>query len=401
MREWSARAISLGDLYGRDRRPQASDVLIERLRDLGIRSHVAALIVGTLELALVRRRNGVRLSAPEARSLWGCAQSTWWYAVKLLEVNGVLERVGTCKPNPKGGAPVHTDSNCYVPGPWLLESVEAILGLFQGRDDERAQAAGEAHRELLGARKARRRATRSQVRDRNRRRNHALQPRVTTTRKVERVAEKLEARHQVLRNQAEQMKALERARAALQGAELRLGVSPTEVENQPSEECEALESAAVVHVARVNAGDVEHELELPSEIASALQQAGEINQTDSSHRQVFTQPARKTLEKPPPRRASSSPIAGSPPSPSNQPRLTATPTHALPRDHLFAFEGEGPPSSVRPATAEPKPSVTARPPPRTDDGSVPISEEQLLDRWRTGTFNPQELRQWLHDGGLR
>ncbi|MAT07309.1 MAG: hypothetical protein CL424_19950 [Acidimicrobiaceae bacterium] len=237
-REVYARCLGFSDLHGRDLAPAASAPLREQVRKLGCRSGVAMYIVGLVETAVTQGRMGLRLSAPEFRSLTGHALSVWWYAVGRLESLGIIQRVGTVKGGTKryGGAPVQKDTNLYVPGPWWFEAgegetwspLEAALGLFakvRRLSSPKAirMAAKKAHEGLMGNRRKRRRETNTASRDRNRKRHHDLAPKVTSTPEVEAAADAL-AKHRQAEAQAQEVEdARQRARALMRGESVPLG----------------------------------------------------------------------------------------------------------------------------------------------------------------------------------
>ena len=237
-REVYARCLGHDDLYGRDLAPAASGPLRERVRKLGCRSGVALYIVGLVETAVTQGRMGLRLSAPEFRTLTGHTLSVWWYAVGKLESLGIIERVGAVKGGTKryGGAPVQKDTNLYVPGPWWFEAgkgetwspLEAALGLFakvRRLSSPKAirTAAKKAHEGLMGNRRKRRRETNTASRDRNRKRHHDLAPKVTSTPEVEAAADALAKRREAEAQAHEVEDARQRARALMRGESVPLG----------------------------------------------------------------------------------------------------------------------------------------------------------------------------------
>lgn len=187
LREWRGRALVYKDIYGYDRsRPHASAAIAEALRKEGIRGGVALLMVGLTELAITQGKNGFSLSAPQVHSLWGLSKSQWWAARSQLEALGAIETVNTKKQPTRPQedehaetfdtektktAPVQNDTNCYVPGPWLLARLDSILGLFcRTVTKVQAKAKAIAHEVLMQMRRARARANNTYHRDRNRKR---------------------------------------------------------------------------------------------------------------------------------------------------------------------------------------------------------------------------------------
>lgn len=271
-REVYARCLGFSDLHGRDLAPSASAPLREQVRKLGCRSGVAMYIVGLVETAVTQGRMGLRLSAPEFRSLTGHTLSVWWYAVGKLESLGIIQRVGAVKGGAKryGGAPVQKDTNLYVPGSWWFEAgkgetwspLEAALGLFakvRRLSSPKAirTAAKKAHEGLMGNRRKRRRETNTASRDRNRKRAHNLPPKVTSTPEVEAAVDALAKRRQAEAQAQEAEDARQRARALMRGESVPLGDAAdpqTSSAPQAAPDASKAEAAAQAVVSLRNAG---------------------------------------------------------------------------------------------------------------------------------------------------
>lgn len=290
-REVYARCLGHDDLYGRDLARAASDPLREQVRKLGCRSNVALHIVGLLETAVTQGRMGVRLSAPEYRSLTGHTLSVWWYAVAKLESLGIVQRVGAVKSGTKryGGAPVQKDTNLYVPGPWWFEAgkgeswspLEAALGLFAkvrrlSSPKALRTAAKKAHENLMGNRRKRRRETNTASRDRNRKRHHDLGPKVTSTPEVEAAADALAKRRQAEAQAQETEDARQRARALMRGESVPLGDAAEPQASrapQAAPDASKAEAAAQTVVSLRNAG-VKAKRSLGSILRQAVERLG-------------------------------------------------------------------------------------------------------------------------------
>lgn len=286
-REIYARCLGYRDLYGLRYLPRASAWLVEALRAMGCRSTIAHTLVSLLELSVQRGRWAVRISAPEARSLYGWSLSGWWSAVARLEELGVIGRVRSPKDN-DGPEPVQVDTNLYVLGPWWvaaeeggLAPLQAVVALLDPQSPK-----NEVHREVLVRRRERRRETNTATRDRNRRRGHALPPRVVSTRAVVQQVDRIAARVEKVQEREQRSFDLERARLMLRGqrspalGERRVLAKAVFVDSSDAE------FAAASHVEASNKGESScvldaHfgvlrdavsflEAQLPSEIATAL-----------------------------------------------------------------------------------------------------------------------------------
>ena len=261
-REVYARCLGVPDLYGLDWNQAGSAYLRETLRKLGSRSEVARTIVALFELMAARGRIALRLSAPDARMLFGWSLSTWWAAVARLEDLGMLCRVKSIKSGEHGASPVQADTNLYVLGPWWFASVgkdptplQTVLGLFAQRETRQPSAdAARAHHRLLNERKERRRASNTVNRDRNRRRHHDLPAKATTTKTVMREAEAIAKRRQELEEKRSQGRDQARAQAMLKGESFGLGESLPALPPAPTEPSAAAEAAAQAHVSLKNSG---------------------------------------------------------------------------------------------------------------------------------------------------
>ena len=264
-REVYARSFGMPDLYGLGRQPAVSAMLEDVLRSQGCRSGVALYIASLLEKMIQQGRMALRLSAADARVLKGCAASTWWAAVAQLEGMGILERVHTAKPGEYGSAPVQRSTNLYVLGPWWFEGstpgttpLAELGGLMDKCTRQKdSRAARAALRKTRSARKARRRAVNARNRDRNRRRHHALPPKVTSTREVERVTEVLAREHEEATKAAALHDSRKRAQALMEGnlEAARAGLGETTPPEVQAPSSEALEAAAVAQVQAVNRGE--------------------------------------------------------------------------------------------------------------------------------------------------
>jgi len=288
-REVYARSLSVLDLYGLDWSPRASSWSIEALRGMGCRSTIARDVVALLELMIARGRMALRLSAPEARTLLGYSHSGWWLAIARLEDLGILKRIGTVKPNEDGPAPVQTSKNMYVLGPWWFEPLKGVtplasaLGLAGAREGKSSRAAQVTHHHVMHNRKERSRAHRTYVRDRNRRRHHGLEPRVTSTVAVLVEVERLATQRAAELETQRELRDRVRGQALMQGRGVTLGephVSDSQVDVPSSLNAEA---AAVAQVDSENRGGIareglkravgglcESKLELPSTKWSAI-----------------------------------------------------------------------------------------------------------------------------------
>jgi len=330
--EWRARAIGFSYLYGRDRKPQAQEWLIADLRELGIRSAVANSVVALLELAVVKGLNGICLSAPDFRVLYGVAPSSFWYAVGILEDEGVLERIGMVKPN-QGPAPAHTDSNCYVPGTWLRERIPAILGVHDRHTEEFKGEANQARAINRNRMRARRRTHNAKVRDRNRDRLHGLDPLVLTTAHIEELVDRMS--DAVL--ETHQRCVDERVQAFMRGEGIGLGESFLErVEPLLTLEAQlAFERSIEHHLVRLNAGLVDAALamELPSELRTTLP----INQKES----FPLDPALTFGGHPERQPPTQQPAVRSPELTTSQPFPTSPAPHVLAHAEQVALESEG------------------------------------------------------------
>lgn len=259
-REVYARCLGVHDLYGLDWSPRASASNIEALRAMGCGGPIARDVMALLELTIARGRMGLRLSAPEARTVLTWSISGWWKAIARLEELGVLVRVGSIKVNEDGPAPVQTDSNIYVLGPWWFEGIEGVtplesaLGLLAKREGKPTRAAKVVHERVMGLRRGRRRAHSTITRDRNRRRHHGLEPRATSTAAViveaDRLARKRGAEIEAQRAAQDR----ERGRALMEGRGVTLRESRADVPLDVPSSQEA-EAAAVAHVEAENRGD--------------------------------------------------------------------------------------------------------------------------------------------------
>jgi hypothetical protein len=287
-REVYARCLGFSDLHGRDLAPAATGPLRERVRKLGCRSNVALYILGLLETAVTQGRMGLRLSAPEFRSLTGHTLSVWWYAVGKLESLGIVQRVGAVKGGTKrfGGAPVQKDTNLYVPGPWWFEAgkgeswspLEAALGLFAkvrrlASPKAIKAAAKGAHEGLMGARRKRRRETNKASRDRNRKRHQNLPPKVTSTPEVEAAADALAKRRQAEEKTQKAEEARQRARSLMRGDSVPLGDAAKPQALQAAPDASKAERAAEAVVALRNAG-VKAKRSLGSILRAAVEAVG-------------------------------------------------------------------------------------------------------------------------------
>ncbi|MBV1862578.1 MAG: hypothetical protein KUG77_29420, partial [Nannocystaceae bacterium] len=257
-----ARCLGVPDLYGLDWNQAGSAYLRETLRKLGSRSEVARTIVALFEQMASRGRIALRLSAPDARMLFGWSLSTWWAAVARLEDLGMLCRVKSIKSGEHGASPVQADTNLYVMGPWWFASagkdptpLQTVLGLFAQRETRQPSAeAARAHHRLLLQRKERRRENNTVNRDRNRRRHHDLPAKATTTKTVLREAEAIAKRRQALEEKRSQGRDQARAKAMLRGESFGLGESRPALPPAPTEPSAAAEAAAEAHVSLRNSG---------------------------------------------------------------------------------------------------------------------------------------------------
>jgi len=213
-------------------------------------------------LVASRGRIALRLSAPDARMLFGWSLSTWWAAVARLEDLGMLCRVKSIKSGEHGASPVQADTNLYVLGPWWFASagkdptpLQTVLGLFAQRETREPSAeAARAHHRLLLQRKERRRENNTVNRDRNRRRHHGLPAKATTTKTVLREAEAIAKRRQALEEKRSQGRDQARAQAMLRGESFGLGESRSALPPVPTEPSAAAEAAAQAHVGLRNSG---------------------------------------------------------------------------------------------------------------------------------------------------
>jgi hypothetical protein len=161
--EWQARALGLGYFYGRAE-PWLPPQLVELA---GRRAPVRRVILAALCLSIVKRANGVHLSAADAQRLWSIAPSTWWSAIAWLEARGLLVRLRSYKPNDGHGRSslVQFGSNWYGPAPELVAIVDRVLAAFGASSPAAIEAEqARAHDELLEARRARARAQRERER---------------------------------------------------------------------------------------------------------------------------------------------------------------------------------------------------------------------------------------------
>ncbi len=163
-REWTARALGVGYFYGRDRDPALPPQLVELV---GRRAPVRRLVLAVLCVSMLKRTNGVCISAPEAFMLWGVPASTWWNVIAWLEERGLLVRLRRWKNNASErhtDAPVQLVANWYGPGPELVAIRDAVLAAY-GDDEVDDEIRAEARRVLLEARRDRRRRARRAARD--------------------------------------------------------------------------------------------------------------------------------------------------------------------------------------------------------------------------------------------
>ena len=326
-REVYARCLGVPDLYGLDWNQAGSAYLRETLRKLGSRSEVARTIVALFELMVSRGRIALRLSAPDARMLFGWSLSTWWAAVARLEDLGMLCRVKSIKSGEHGASPVQADTNLYVLGPWWFASagkdptpLQTVLGLFAQRETRQPSAdAARAHHRLLLQRKERRRESNTVNRDRNRRRHHGLPAKATTTKTVLREAEAIAKRRQALEEKRSQGRDQARAQAMLRGESFGLGESRPALPPTPAEPSGAAEAAAQAYVSLRNsglraagallhresralcAGLVESQFELPSGFRSAIpkgKNAGKKSIADEPRPQPKPTPPRPESQPP-------------------------------------------------------------------------------------------------------
>lgn len=168
-REWCARALGYGYFYARQQ-PWLPVQLVELVG--GERAFKRRIVFAALCQALVKRANGIHISAPEAESLWGISESTWWAVIAWLEARGLLVRLRQFKNTPKrekGQSPVQLDANWYGPGPVLLQHRTRVLAAYgdkRAAEEDRARE----HERLIELRRFRRRARRRRDRERERRR---------------------------------------------------------------------------------------------------------------------------------------------------------------------------------------------------------------------------------------
>lgn len=340
--EWRARALGFAYLYGRDREPVAQAWLLAELSELGFRSHaaIARRILGLLELAIVKGRNGLCLSAPDYRVLYGGSLSSFWVAVARLEEEGVLERVEMSKPHESGRGPkTHRDANCYVPGPWLRKRIPAVLGV-QGRCQGGHQQEGQhARAALRGRLKARRRLHMTHVRDRNRERLHGLDPLLFTTPSTEHAVDLL-AMSVVA---AAERCVDERVRSMFEGGPVELGAS-LEDAYEPfltAEAEQAFGASLEQYLGAVNGGLPESllKLELPSGFLTALPDREKLNQRegDPEHSHAGSKVPDHPENGPTTERLAVQRPGDTDP----RSRPTDAATKAFARDEHVALEGEG------------------------------------------------------------
>ena len=326
-REVYARCLGVPDLYGLDWNQAGSAYLRETLRKLGSRSEVTRTIVALFELMASRGRIALRLSAPDARMLFGWSLSTWWAAVARLEDLGMLCRVKSIKSGEHGASPVQADTNLYVLGPWWFASagkdptpLQTVLGLFAHRETRQPCAeAARAHHRLLLQRKERRRASNTVNRDRNRRRHHDLPAKATTTKAVLREAAAIAKRRQALEEKRSQGRDQARAQAMLRGESFGLGEIRPALPPEPCEPSAAAEAAARECVRsrnggqlatgaqlhreskRLCAGLLDSQFELPSGFRSAIPKGkNERKNSLADEPKPRPEPAPPRPERPPP-----------------------------------------------------------------------------------------------------
>lgn len=169
-REWCARALGYGHFYAKQQ-PWLPIQLVELVG--GERAFQRKIVLATLCQALLKRANGIHISAPEAESLWGIRESTWWAVIAWLESRGLLVRLRQFKNTPKrekGQAPVQLDANWYGPGPALLNQRERVLAAYNDKRSATETRAAE-HAKLIELRRSRRktRRRRDQAREQRRR----------------------------------------------------------------------------------------------------------------------------------------------------------------------------------------------------------------------------------------
>ena len=168
-REWCARALGYGYFYARQQ-PWLPVQLVELVG--GERAFKRRIVFAALCQALVKRANGLHISAPEAESLWGISESTWWAVIAWLEARGLLVRLRQFKNTPKrekGQSPVQLDANWYGPGPVLLQQRARVLAAYgdkRAAEEDRTRE----HERLIELRRSRRRVRRRRDRERERRR---------------------------------------------------------------------------------------------------------------------------------------------------------------------------------------------------------------------------------------
>ena len=261
-REVYARCLGMADLYGLDLDPRGSAFMREALREMGCRSDIARHIAVLFELMVTNERMALRLSAADARTLYGWSRSAWWAAVAWLESRGVLRRVRGLKKSEHGFSPVQTDTNLYALGPWWFEAkgkdptpLQKAQGLFaklETGQPNRGSMAG--HHDMLNEQKARRREMNQESRDRNRKRHHDLPAKATTSSSVVLEAEILARRRQSREQEAAQVRATARAQAMLRGEDIGLGEPRPMAAPEPPEVTAKAEAAAQEDVSERNRG---------------------------------------------------------------------------------------------------------------------------------------------------
>ena len=162
--EWTeARAVGEGLLYKLDWHLPGKWWYLGGSRAASLRRQILAVLM----FAYAKRWCGFTLSAAAAERIFGCSASSWWEAVKWLEVKGYLVRMrryanGKVRPR-------DLSANWYGLGPELLKHAPAFLADFGEKDDAdpiAVAAAADRHRKARRDRGRDRRVARSNTRRR-------------------------------------------------------------------------------------------------------------------------------------------------------------------------------------------------------------------------------------------
>lgn len=352
--EFQSRCVAW-ELYGRDFDPTPQAWLRGELSELGTNAPTARMLLGLLQDAILRGRAGVYLSVDDISALTGASRTQIKFWTGLFEELEILVKVPMYKPS-KVDRPCETDKQAYVPGPWLIERIPAILGTGHWRTPgphrDAAQKARAGKRSRV--KDAKRRFT-AEHRDRNRERLEGLEPLVFSTDVIEGLCDGIAELGQQEAEVAYSQAAEDRAQRLAQGEMVTFGDDDhDELHVTPCLSVgalEALERLATEHLVEQNRGvrDGSRISELPVGIRPPPQQAGELTQTDRNPVSPAENPdpVSPDVSTPNPR------LAAQPTSPSTSDPFPTQPiSNNRARDGDVALEGEAsarPPNVVDPS----------------------------------------------------